>query len=132
MCQPSMVDGCVALAADHQGLPPPGRHRLHPERTISLASGVEVRELADVVHLDLLGAATEFAFVGEQSLEQLVAAGEVEAPQRVVVGLLPARQPEAGQSGLQLRDTRPTKADEGYSSLLKERSAILGASTAAM
>ena len=68
------MDGHVTVAADYQGLSSAGGHDFHPDRTFPPPLFLEVGEFADVVHLDLLGAFTEFAFVREQSFKQLAAA----------------------------------------------------------
>ena len=64
----------MTVAADDQGLSPAGGHDLRPDRAFPPPSSIEVGELANVVHLDSLGAPAEFAFVREQPLEQLAAA----------------------------------------------------------
>ena len=70
----SVMDSHVTVSADYQGLSPAGRHVLDPGRTFPPTLFLQVSEFADVMHLDLLGTPTEFAFVREQPLEQLAAA----------------------------------------------------------
>ena len=68
----SGVDRDVASLADDEGLAPHGRHDLEPGRFLPLALNLQVRELSDVVDLNLFrvchvlrrwrGASRQFAF----------------------------------------------------------------------
>ena len=54
---PSSVDALVALAADHESLPPSHGHQVHPFRFLSSSWLGEVCELAEVVNFYVVLAA---------------------------------------------------------------------------
>ena len=69
------MDAGVAGFADHEGLASPSRHDLHPLGWIGLSGLVEIGELADLVHADLVRLPAELTPSREEPVDQLFAAG---------------------------------------------------------
>src|SRR5262249_14814725 len=70
-CRSPGMDCDVASLADYQRLAFHGGHREHPARPLRSPFHVEVCELPDVVGLDLLSGAAEFARIREEPGYQL-------------------------------------------------------------
>jgi hypothetical protein len=70
----SGVDVVVAVLADHKGFAAPFRHDRCPPRLCWLAELVEVRELSDVMNLDVLRSLAELASSREESGDQFLGA----------------------------------------------------------
>jgi hypothetical protein len=64
------VDAFVAGAAHDEGLAAARGHSQGPFRELRPPFGVEVFERPDVVHLNLMLGAAEFAGVGQESLHE--------------------------------------------------------------
>jgi hypothetical protein len=70
----SGVDVVVAVLADHKGFAAPLCHDRCPPRLFRLAELVEVRELSDVMDLDILRSLAELASAREESGDQFLGA----------------------------------------------------------
>jgi hypothetical protein len=70
----SGVDVVVAVLADHKGFAVPLRHDRCPPRLFRLAELVEVRELSDVMDLDVFRSLAELASSREEPGDQFLGA----------------------------------------------------------
>src|SRR3954453_40880 len=67
------VDRDMASLADDERLALQARHDHQPSRFLPPPFDLQVRELPDVVDLDLISRPTEFARIGSESIQQLPA-----------------------------------------------------------
>ena len=65
------VDIHVALMTDDERLAPPRRHHRHPQRLVRSSLPLQVLERTNVMHLDAIPTAAQFARIREESLHDL-------------------------------------------------------------
>jgi len=68
------MDVVVAALADHKGFAAPFRHDRCPRRLFRLAELIEVRELSDVMNLNVLRSLADLAPAREESGDQFLGA----------------------------------------------------------
>ena len=78
------MDIHVALMTDDERLATPRRHHLHPQRLVRSSLPFQILERANVMHLDPVPAAAQFALVREESLHDLRRVGEPKRNESIV------------------------------------------------